>query len=84
MRKKHRKVLEQVCSLPAPPTLRWRDVESMLRACGVEMVERSGSRVGLRLGERRMVVHRPHPGPTVGRATIRDLAAFLRAGGVEP
>lgn len=56
----------------------------MLLACGVEIVERSGSRMGLKLATRRMVVHRPHPGPTVGRATIRDLAAFLGSAGVQP
>ena len=56
----------------------------MLQACGVEIVERSGSRVGLRMGRERMVVHRPHPKPNTGRATVRDIALFLRAAGVEP
>ncbi|MXW17075.1 MAG: type II toxin-antitoxin system HicA family toxin [Gemmatimonadetes bacterium] len=56
----------------------------MLRACGIEIVERSGSRVGLRMGSERMVVHRPHPRPNAGRATVRDIALFLRAAGVQP
>lgn len=56
----------------------------MLRACGVEIVERSGSRVGLRLGNERMVVHRPHPNPNTDRATVRNIALFLMAAGVEP
>lgn len=56
----------------------------MLRACGVEVVERSGSRVGLRMGNERIVVHRPHPRPNTGRATVRDIASFLKAAGVEP
>ena len=54
----------------------------MLRACGVEVVERSGSRVGLRMGKERIVVHRPHPRPNTGRATVRDIASFLKAAGV--
>ncbi len=56
----------------------------MLRACGVDIVERSGSRIGLRIGRERIVVHRPHPRPYAGRATVRDIALFLRAAGVEP
>ena len=35
-------------------------------------------------GAERMVVHRPHPGPEIGRATVRDIAAFLEAIGVRP
>ena len=56
----------------------------MLRAYGVEIVERAGSRIALRIGRERIVVHRPHPGPNVGRATVRDIALFLEAGGLEP
>ena len=56
----------------------------MLRACGVEVVERSGSRVGLRMRNERIVVPRPHPSPNAGRATVRDIASFLKAAGVEP
>ena len=59
-------------------------MEAMLRACGVEVVERAGSRIALRIGSERIVVHRPHPGPDVGRATVRDIALFLGAAGLEP
>ena len=31
----------------------------------------------------RMVVHRPHPHPETSRATVRDIAMFLQAAGVE-
>ena len=54
------------------------------RACGVDIVERYGSRVGPMKGGERIVVHRPHPEQVVGRATVRDVAVFLRALGVEP
>ena len=84
MRTRHRKVLERIFATPTPSNIRWRDLEAMLRACGVEIVERSGSRIGLRMGSERMVVHRPHPSPNTGRATIRDIALFLKAAGVEP
>ena len=57
---------------------------AMLHAAGVEVTQRSGSRVVLKRGAERIVVHRPHPEPEVGRATVRDIAAFLDAVGVRP
>ena len=84
MNSKHRRTLERMFSQPTPPGLRWADVASLLGAVGVEVTERSGSRVMLRMGAERMVVHRPHPGPETGRATVRDIAAFLEAIGVSP
>ena len=56
----------------------------MLEAAGVEVSQRSGSRVLLKKGAERMVLHRPHPEPETGRATVRDIAAFLNATGVKP
>ena len=56
----------------------------MLHAAGVDVTQRSGSRVVLKRGAERIVVHRPHPEPEVGRATVRDIAAFLDAVGVRP
>ena len=84
MRTEHRKVLERAFATPTPSDIRWRDLEAMLRAFGVEIIKRSGSRIGLRMGSERMVVHRPHPRPNTGRATVRDIALFLKAAGVEP
>ena len=84
MRTKHRKTLTKVFAMPTPVDIRWDEMDAMLRAAGVEVVERSGSRVGLVKDGERIVVHRPHPKPVVGQATVRDVAAFLRAIGVEP
>jgi len=56
----------------------------MLKAAGVEVSQRSGSRVLLKKGRERMVVHQPHPETETGRATVRDIAAFLKAVGVKP
>ena len=38
----------------------------------------------LKKGTEWMVVHRPHPEPETGRATVRDMAVFLEAVGVKP
>ena len=84
MRGKHRRTLVRVFERPTPSDIRWEDLVVMLRACGVEVVERSGSRVGLLKDGERIVIHRPHPKPVTGRATVRDVAAFLSAVGVLP
>ena len=84
MNSKQRRALERMFSRPTPSGLRWADIVSLLGAVGVKVADRSGSRVLLKKGAERMVVHRPHPGPETGRATVRDIAAFLDAIGVRP
>lgn len=84
MRAKQRRTLESMFRKPTPTGIRWSDAVTMLKAAGVEISQRSGSRVLLKKGTERMVVHRPHPEPDTGRATVRDIAAFLKAVGVEP
>ena len=84
MRAKHRRTLNAVFESPTPSGIRWADIVAMLNAAGVEVIQRSGSRVLLKTGAERIVVHRPHPEPEAGRATVRDIAAFLDAAGVGP
>ena len=84
MRTKHRRTLEQVFRRPTPAGIRWLDIVALLQAVDVEVSQRSGSRVLLKKGEARMVVHRPHPEPETGKATVRDIAAFLEAIGEKP
>ena len=84
MRTKHRKTLENVLKTPTPAGIRWTDIAAMLNAAGVDVSQRSGSRVLLKKGENRMVIHRPHPEPETGKATIRAIAAFLEALEIEP
>lgn len=76
--------LERLFEKPTPPGIRWADIVAMLEAADVEVSERSGSRMLLKKGAERIVVHRPHPEPETGRATVRDIAAFLKAVGVKP
>jgi len=84
MRLRHRRTLRRIFSKPTAASIRWVEIEALLQAADVEVIERSGSRVLLRKGKDRMVVHRPHPRPETGRATVRAIAAFLAALGVEP
>lgn len=84
MRTKHQRTLARMFARLTPAGIRWPDIEAMLRAADVEISERSGSRVLLKKGPERMIVHRPHPAPEAGRATVRDIVAFLEAVGVKP
>ena len=84
MSAKHRRTLVRIHQRPTPADVKWQELISALEHYGVEVVEREGSRVGLRMGDERTVVHRPHPGSVVGRATVRVIAEFLKAAGVIP
>lgn len=84
MSTRHRRTLARISQRPPPADIRWQDLISALKHCGVEVLERKGSRVGLKKDEERIVVHRPHPGSVTGRATVRDIAAFLKSAGVIP
>ena len=81
---RHRRTLERIFTGPTPSDIRWSEIEAMLRAVGVEVVERSGSRVGLRKGVERIVVHKPHPGSEISKAGVRTIAEFLEIIGVTP
>ncbi len=82
MTNKHRATLADIQRKPTPSNIRWQDLIGALKHYGVEIEERSGSRLRLKKGKERIVIHRPHHGPATGRATIRDVAAFLRTAGI--
>ncbi len=84
MRVKHLRTLESLFTKPTPAGIRWSDIVAMLKAADVEVSQRSGSRVLLKKGADRIVIHRPHPETETGRATVRDIVAFLEATGVKP
>ena len=73
-----------MCARPTPTGIRWADIVAMLEAAGVDVTERSGSRVLLKKGSERMIVHRPHPGPETSRGAVRVIVAFLEAARVKP
>lgn len=58
-------------------------MESLHRACGVEVVKRLGASVGLSKGSERIVMHRPRLTPIISLG-VRNMAAFLRVVGAEP
>lgn len=62
---------------PTPTDIRWAEIESLMSALGVNLVERAGSRVQLVRGTESIVVHRPHPRPVARRGTVRDIVRFI-------
>lgn len=84
MNARNRSTLRAIFATPTPADLRWTEIESLFGALGAEIGEGSGSRVRVALNGVRQVFHRPHPQPTTGRATVRDVRDFLTRAGVQP
>ena len=82
MRRRHRRTLERMRTVPTPVDIRWEEIESLLIALGINLMERAGSRVQLVKGAESIVVHKPHPSPETRRNTVRDVVKFIeRIGG---
>jgi hypothetical protein len=81
---KHRRTLVAIFTDPAPASIEWAAVESLLVAVGCEVIEGSGSRV--RFFGRGVVAtfHRPHPAREAKRYQVRDARDFLIQLGVRP
>ena len=84
MNERHQRTLESILARSISGTIRWRDVEAMLKALGAVLDERSGSRVAVMLNDRVAVLHRPHPSPEMDKGAVRDLRRFLENAGVRP
>ena len=78
------RTLETLFETPTRSDLRWARIEALIRALGGEVTEGRGSRVRFRLGDRIATLHRPHPRPTAGKATVEDVRRFLQNAGIEP
>jgi HicA-like toxin of HicAB toxin-antitoxin system len=81
---KHRKTLTAIYENPVRSDIPWRDVESLLLACGAEVTEGRGSRVRIALGGVRAVFHRPHPQKETDKGAVVSMRRFLTEAGVEP
>ena len=76
--------MEKMFQTPTPADIRWTDIVSMPNAAGVDIHERSGSRVLLKKEQKGIVVHRPHPEPETDRGTVRLIVDFLKKTEVRP
>lgn len=81
---RHRKTLTAIFSDPVSGTIKWRDIEAMLRAAGADVSEGSGSRVRVTVRGDTAVFHRPHPSPETDKGAVKALRRFLRQAGIAP
>lgn len=84
MNRQHEKTLVAIFANPVSGSIKWRDVEALLIACGAELSEGSGSRVRFTIGGQTLFLHRPHPSPDTKRWAIRDIREFLTNVGIKP
>lgn len=83
MNNRQQATLDAVFAQPVRLDIRWTEVVALLEALGATVDEaRAGSRVGVHLNGATLILHRPHPRPVIGPATVRSLRRFLREGRV--
>ncbi len=76
--------LKDIFENPIRSNIVWKDIESLLRACGAQISEGSGSRVRISLNGVRAVFHRPHPKPNTDKGAVKTMRTFLMEAGVTP
>lgn len=84
MNAKHRKTLAAIMADPIPKSLPFRDVESLLRALGCDVIEGEGSRVTFLRHGRKWHTHRPHPGKETWAYQLRSLRPYLEKVAMKP
>jgi len=84
VRKKHRKTLDAIFSRPTKASIKWDNVEALLKAFGAYIEERKGSRVAIELNDVVAIFHRPHPEKELDKGAVASIRRFLKEAGVEP
>jgi predicted RNA binding protein YcfA (HicA-like mRNA interferase family) len=84
LNKKQIKTLQAVYAQPTRATIKWADIESLLKACGAVLLQRQGSRVCVKLGDQRAVFHTPHPQKEAVKGAVEDIRGFLQRAGIRP
>jgi hypothetical protein len=75
--RRQRETLRAIRERPTRSDIRWSAAESLLESLGASMTQGRGSRVRVKLGNRRMVLHRPHPEPELKKGSVESLRDFL-------
>ncbi len=84
MNVKHRRTLTALFAVPTRRNVRFSDIAALIIALGGEVREGAGSRVVFELQERRVYLHRPHPGHEAKRYQVEEVREFLRALEIQP
>jgi hypothetical protein len=81
---RHDRTLAAIFAEPVRASIRWDEIESLLRHHGAEISEGAGSRVRIALNDVRAVFHRPHPRKETDKGSVRSMRRFLIEAGVTP
>lgn len=84
MKRKHAKTLALIFKRPVSGNVQWRDVEALLVELGAAIAEAEGSRVLISLFDESRVMHRPHPSPSMDKASVAEVRDWLEDNGVTP
>ena len=84
MNNRQMKTLKAIFSHPAPRTLAWDDLVSLLLALECAEEKDGGSHFAFLRDNQKVDFHRPHPGKELKPYQIRDARTFLAKIGVEP
>jgi hypothetical protein len=77
LNKKHQKTLEAIFDRPTRANIRWDDIEKLFAAMDAIITNKGGSMVSIRMGERRILVHRPHPQKEAKKGLVDHVRTFL-------
>jgi len=75
--KKHRQLLQAVNTTPTKANIRFSDLEKLVVALGGRIVEGDGSRISFHFDDRKIFLHRPHPGKEAKKYQVEGLREFF-------
>ncbi|GAB4448989.1 MAG: type II toxin-antitoxin system HicA family toxin [Anaerolineae bacterium] len=84
LKSNHKKTLQAIFDDPVKANVVWKDIESLLAACGAEISEGRGSRVRIVLNDVKAIFHRPHPRKETSKGAVVSMRRFLTEAGVTP
>jgi hypothetical protein len=82
MNHRHRKVLHALFDHPISANIDFKEVETMLRELGAEIDNRSGARIGVKLGNRSAFFH--HANHSLHKDEVVKIKHFLVDCGIDP
>ncbi|HLP46690.1 MAG TPA: type II toxin-antitoxin system HicA family toxin [Candidatus Deferrimicrobium sp.] len=77
---KKEKLIKKFTTVPVKSDLTYTDLKTLLESLGYKEIEGSGSRVKFFNEEIRdlILLHKPHPGNILNKATIKDIQKKLK------
>lgn len=84
MNAKQRRTLIAVFAHPTPASIRFSDIEALVKGLGGVISEREGSRVRIVIQGEVWRCHRPHPGKDAKRYQVEEVRELLERVGVKP